>query len=172
MTDFYKALLNVAKTIQDTADESFLPPPEITPARKYNVLAYSLFQGTRGYLEKIAFQINTTYEKTCYDACAVMIRRLIEVLIIETFEHYSIANKIKNQNGDFLQLEELINKTISESVWNLGRNTKLALKRLKAIGDLSAHGRRYNAQRNDIDNLSSELRVATEELLYLSGLKK
>jgi hypothetical protein len=172
MTDFYKGLLNVAKTVQDKVDEQFLPPPETTLTRKHNVLPYSLFQGTRGYLEKIVSQINITYEQACYDACAVMIRRLVEILIIESFEHNGIENKIKNTNGEFLHLEELIGKTISESKWNLGRNTKRYLGKLKDIGDLSAHTRRYNAQRTDIDKLTDGLRVAVEELLYLSGLRK
>jgi hypothetical protein len=172
MTEFYKAFLDVAKNVQATAEEHLLPSPEITITEKYNVLPYSLFQSTRGYLEKVVSQINTTYEKTCYDACAVMIRRLVETLIIEIFEHHNISDKIKNPNGDFLQMDELINKTLSESAWNLSRDTKRGLKNLKNIGDLSAHSRRYNANRTDIDKVIPDLRVITEELLYLSALKR
>ena len=67
MTNFHKALLDVAKIIQETVDEQFLPPAEITPIGKNNVVPHSLFRETRGYLERIVFQINTTYEQTCYD---------------------------------------------------------------------------------------------------------
>ena len=137
-----------------------------------NVVPHSLFRETRGYLERIVFQINTTYEQTCYDACAVMIRRLVETLIIEVFEHKGITSEIKNTNGEFYLLEDLINKTILKHEWNLGRNTNRYLRKLKNIGDLSAHSRRYNAHRTDIDKLSDGLRVAVEELLYLSGLRK
>ena len=97
------------------------------------------------------------YESTCYDACAVMIRRLIETLIIESFEHYNIADKIKNSNGDFLQLDDQITRTLSESAWNLTRNTKKGLKQLKKIGDLSAHCRRFNARRSDIDSAHPQM---------------
>ena len=171
MTELYKALLDVAKNVQAAAEEHLLPPPEITLTRKHNVLPYSLFQSTRGYLEKVVSQINTTYETTCYDACAVMIRRLVETLIIETFEHHNISGKIKKPNGDFLQMDELINKMLSESAWNLTRNAKTGLKKLKNICDLSAHSRRYNAHRTDIDKVIPDLRVIVEELLYLSGLR-
>jgi hypothetical protein len=42
--------------------------------------------GTRGYVEKIAEQANGCYVMGWYDACAVMVRRLIEILIIDNFE--------------------------------------------------------------------------------------
>ena len=101
-----------------------------------------------------------------------MIRRLVEILIIETYEHNHIEYKIKNRNGDFFSLDDLINCYLSESTWNLSRNTKRGLRRLKTLGDLSAHSRRYNTNRNDLDKVTVDLRVITEELLYLSGLKK
>lgn len=100
-----------------------------------------------------------------------MIRRLIETLIIEVFEHHKIAHKIKNPSDDFLYLSELITKTLAESSWNLGRNTKAALPRLKNIGDLSAHSRRYVAHRKDIDNVVVDLRVVVQELVFLAKLK-
>ncbi|MGH9761137.1 MAG: hypothetical protein ACREAC_09865, partial [Blastocatellia bacterium] len=73
--------------------------------------------------------------------------------------------------GEFLALADLVDKVIQEPGWNLGRNTKQALPRLKNIGDQSAHSRRYNAHREDIDKVSHDFRVACQELIYLSGLK-
>ena len=170
--DFVKGLLNVAKSVQETSDTCLLPPVEITPIDKHIVLSQSLFNSTRGYLGNIVYQINTSYENTCYDACSVMIRRLIEILIIETYEHNDIEHKIKNPNGDFLSLDDLINCFLSDSTWNLNRNTKRGLRNLKILGDLSAHARRYNTNRIDLDKVIQDLRVIAEELLYLSGLKK
>lgn len=170
--DIYKDFLKIAKAVQETANSQFLPPTEITPIDKHNVIPQVLFQRTRGYLEKIAFQINTSYEHTCYDACAVMVRRLVEILIIEAYEHNKIASKIKTSNGDFFGLNDLINKILSELSWSLNRNTKKCLKKIKQLGDLSAHSRRYNTNRNDLDKLIGDLRITIEELLYLAGLKK
>lgn len=103
--------------------------------------------------------------------CAVMLRRLIETLIIEAFEKYSISSSIKNRQGDFLYLGDLIDRTISEKSWNLSRNSKAALPRLKDVGDKSAHSRRFNAVRDDVDKLIPDLRVVAEELLSLAGMR-
>ena len=100
-----------------------------------------------------------------------MIRRLVETLIIETFEYRGIANNIKSANGDFLYLRDLITRTLSEKTWNLGRSAKTALPKLKDIGDRSAHSRRFVAQRQDIDRIVDDLRVVAQELVYLAGLK-
>lgn len=147
------------------------PPEEGFVATTQPVIMMSLVRGTRGYIERVANQINGAYEKGWYDACAILLRRLIETLIIETFEHYNIASKIQNASGDFLYLRDLIDKTLAEKTWNLGRNTKQALPKLKDIGDKSAHSRRFVAQRGDIQPLLADIRTVVQELLYLSKLK-
>ena len=110
-------------------------------------------------------------ENGWYDASAVMIRRLIETLIIEVFEKHGIASKIQNSSGDFLFLKDLISTLLSEKAWNLSRNARAALPRLKDVGDMSAHSRRFIAQRQDIDKLISDLRVIVQELVTLAHLK-
>jgi len=147
------------------------PPEEGVRSQTQTVILMSLVHGTRGYVERVSNQINGAYENGWYDACAVMLRRLVETLIIEAFEHHNIAAKIQNANGDFLYLRELIDKTLAEKAWNLGRNAKLALPRLKDIGDKSAHSRRYVAQRGDIQPLLSDIRTVVQELLFIAALK-
>jgi len=101
-----------------------------------------------------------------------MMRRLIETLIIECFEKFEIADTIKDpKTGEFLFLRDMIDMLLQEKSWNLGRNTKQALPKLKNVGDQSAHSRRYNANREDIDKLANDFRVVCQELLYLAGLK-
>ncbi|MCP8467848.1 hypothetical protein NK553_28250 [Pseudomonas sp. ZM23] len=151
--------------------ESLLPPEGGLEAIGQPVIPFTLVRSTRGYLEKITHQVNGSYTNGWYDACAVMIRRLIETLIIEAFESHSIANNIKSPSGDFLYLSDLISATLRETTWNLSRNSKQALPKLKDIGDKSAHSRRYNAVRDDIDKIISDLRVVVQELIYLSKLK-
>ena len=96
----------------------------------------------------------------------------METLIIEAFEHHKIADKIKNSNGDFLYLRDLVAKCLQEKSWNLTRNCKQALPRLKDIGDKSAHSRRYNAVRGDLEHLSDDIRLVVQEFLYLADIKK
>lgn len=169
-----KDLLNLTKKVQETTVKELLLPQEIAPSESYPILPYTLFKNTRGYLEKINHQINKCYRESCYDACAVMIRRLIEVLIIEVFDHFGLVKKIQNQDGDFFSFENLISKMLAESSWSLGKITKKAFqqKQFKAIGDLSAHGRRYNTRRDYLGERIIDLRVVVEDLLYLADLKK
>ena len=46
-----------------------------------------MWDKTRGYVEKVCFQLNGSYHYGFYDGTAVLIRRLIETLIIEGYEH-------------------------------------------------------------------------------------
>jgi hypothetical protein len=164
--------LELAKKLKAEAPKSFVPPSDGTRPTNEFILPHAIVRGTRGYIEKVVFQINGCYEKGWFDGCAVMMRRLIETLIIECFEQHRIAEKIKNpKTEDFLPLGELVDRVIQEPSWNLGRNTKQALPRLKNIGDQSAHSRRYNAHREDIDRLSNDFRVVCQELIYLARLK-
>lgn len=163
--------LTLSRNLKKEADDHLLPPSAGSPAGSDRVIYFSLVQGTRSYIERIVHQINGAYESGWYDASAVMIRRLVETLIIETFEAYSISHKIKNPKGDFFFLSDLIPLTISEASWNLGRNAKAALPKLKDVGDKSAHSRYFIAHREDIDKVSTDLRVVVQALLLLSKLK-
>ncbi len=157
--------------IENDCKETLLPPEGGLEAIGQSVIPFAIVRGTRAYIERITHQINGTYSNGWYDSCAVMIRRLLETLIIEVFEKYNIYQKIQNQSGDFFYLSDLISITLSETSWNLTRNTKQALPKLKDIGDKSAHSRRFNAVRNDIDKISNEIRVVVQELVYLSRFK-
>jgi hypothetical protein len=160
-----------AKAISSEIAKTVKPPEEGFRSPSEKVVLNSLVRGTRGYIEKVANQANGCYANGWYDACAVMIRRLIETLIIESFEKHQISNKIKNSSGDFLYLRDLITLTLNETSWNLSRNCKSALPKLKDIGDKSAHSRRFIAQRGDIDKILDELRVVVQEMVFLAGLK-
>lgn len=164
-------IIATAKAIHADVADQIGPPEEGLSSTTQSVIMMSLVRGTRGYIERIANQINGAYENGWYDACAVMLRRLIETLIIEAFEHHAIADRIQNGNGDFFFLRDLIDRTLAETTWNLGRNAKQALPKLKDIGDKSAHSRRYVAQRGDIQPLLADIRTVVQELLYIAALK-
>lgn len=163
---------NLVSAIQSDCEDVLLPPEVGLNAWGQSVVPLVLFKETRGYIERVAYQVNGCYINGWYDACAVMVRRLLETLIVEAFEFHKISDKIKDGQGDFFFLSDLIRCTLDEQSWNLTRNTKNALPKLKDIGDKSAHSRRYNAIRGDLDRLLSEIRGVVQELLYLSGLKK
>ena len=136
-----------------------------------NLFPLSLLAKTRrGYLITIGRQMNGCFESGWYDACAVMMRRLLETSIIEAFEAKQIDGRIKTQQGDFFQLTALVVAALSETAWNLSRNTKQALPHLRDIGHISAHSRRFTAQKSDIERVQPYCRIAVEEFLHLAGL--
>lgn len=169
--DTAHAALSVAKVLQETSDLAAPLPSETQPPAEQAILPHSLFSGTRGYIECVVYQINASYSATCYDACAVMIRRLVEMLIIEVYEHHHRGTEIKDSDGNYVMLDALIKRVLDGS-WSIGRATKSGLRKLKSFGDLSAHSRRYNARREYVDGVVVELRVICEELLYLAKLRK
>jgi len=129
-----------------------------------------LAQTKRGYLTAIGRQMNECFRAAHFDACAVMMRRLLEVSIIEAFEARGIASKIKDQGDNYLHLTEMVQKALAETSWNLSRNTKKFLPQLRDLGHLSAHGRYYTAQDPDISKVQQGIRVVVEEFLHLANL--
>lgn len=163
---------NFVDAFQKDCEDIFLPPEGGKVATGQSVIPFELVRGTgRSYLERIVHQVNGTYSSGWYDACAVMIRKLIETLIIEVFEANGLDSKIKSPNGDFYFLSDLVSAILSEAKWNLSRNARKALPKLKDVGDKSAHSRRFIAVRNDIDTLRSDLRVVVQELITIAKLK-
>jgi hypothetical protein len=124
----------------------------------------------RGYLITTGRQVNGCFKSGWYDACAVMMRRLLETAIIEAFEAKKLDGKIKTSQGEFVQLTALITAAVSEPSWNLSRKTKQALPQLRDVGHVSAHSRRFTAQKGDIEKVQAEFRVAVEEFLHLAEL--
>jgi hypothetical protein len=100
-----------------------------------------------------------------------MIRKFVEILIIEVYEKHKKAADIKDKNGDFLMLRDLITITMADSAWNLSRETKRVLPEVKSLGDRSAHNRRYIAKQADVDKVIPSLRVLADDLLHLANLK-
>ncbi len=130
-----------------------------------------IFDETRGYLKTIANQALLSYNKGIYDGCSVLTRKLIEILIIECFERHGIEHQIKTQSGNFLYLSDLITEFLKEPAWNIGRNAKNSLPKIKNIGDKSAHNRRYIARENDLQGIRENVRTVIEELVHLIDYK-
>jgi Domain of unknown function (DUF4145) len=124
----------------------------------------------RTYLERVVLQANGCYEHRWYDACSVMIRRLVETIIVELYEAKGNEAAIKNAAGEFLMLNGLVDAVLAEKSWNLGREVKKTLPEIKLLGDRSAHTRRYVATKHDVDKVIGGLRVVVEDLLHLAGL--
>lgn len=130
-----------------------------------------IFNDTRSYIKQIALQASVCYDYGLYDACNVMMRRLLETLIIETFERKGRESEIKGKDGNFFYLKDLIDTLIQDTKISISRNSKQGLKQLKNLGDLSAHNRRFLAKKSDIENNKDSLRIVIEELMHIIDYK-
>src|SRR5262249_3513806 len=104
--------------------------------------------GTRGYIESVCRQLNGCFGAAYYDAASVLLRRLMETLIIEAYEHRKRESEIKDGDGNYFMLKQLVERANGRpphAGLNLGRDAKKNLEDVKALGDKSAHNRRFNA---------------------------
>ena len=114
--------------------ERLTPIFEATQPKVNQELGYlseQVWLNTRNYIEKIAAQINGCFQFGFYDAASVLVRRLVETLIIESYETLKRESEIKDGNGNYFMLNELINRTVGQVPLGLGRDAVKALKAVK-----------------------------------------
>jgi len=131
-----------------------------------------LKETNRPYLIRLAQQINSAYENNLFDACSLMMRRLLEVLLIHCFESAGIDDAVKDDDGNFKNLKTLINMAISRVEINISNDVKKDIDKFRELGNLSAHRVKYNCRRDDIRVVRLDYRAVIEELLYASNLVK
>ncbi len=166
MRNLGKRVSSFVGLIRRDEDHDSQPPSEgSTPKTAWVVDTDLLEDMGRPYLLKVANQVNGTFEHGWYDACAVMIRRLIETLIIEAYLAKGIEDKIKKTDGDFFALRKLIDLACSGEDLTLSRDTKIILRRLKKLGDRSAHNRTFVAKRRYVESLFDDLYLDMQTLI-------
>lgn len=138
-------------------------------SRDYFPLAI-LVQANRNYLVTVGRQMNGCFSLGWHDACAVMMRRLIEICIIEAFEYNELEQNIKGVDGNYLHLTNLVAVALAEPTLSLSRNAKKFLPQLRDVGHLSAHGRYFLARKEDLEKAQHGCRVVVEEFLHHANL--
>lgn len=133
------------------------------------VLDEKKFCGKRKHLDKLISQMNCCYKNNCFDACAVIMRRFFEVLLVLAFQHHEIDSEIKDVNNRYFMLEKIINTAKDNKTLKLS-NIKFKYDTIRSLGNFSAHGITYVASKKDIDDVKMIYRVAVEELFYKAGL--
>jgi hypothetical protein len=113
--------------IREQLAEAFdAPLPEVNLDAGY--LPHEVWKDTRGYLEKVCLQLNGCYQFGFHDACSVMVRRALETLIIEAYEHLHRESEIRDADGNYFMLGELVNRSMNAGGLSMGREAKSALK--------------------------------------------
>lgn len=150
-------------------DEVYMQLITNKPLPKSNTLfSLSDFQDTRGYIERVIKQINLSYDHQLYDCCTVMIRRFLETLIIEAYEKLGRSNELKNSDDHFMMFAGLLSFLKNDKRVNIGRQTVEGLEGFKRIADSSAHNRRFNASKKDIDDKIDGVKLAVVELRQMA----
>lgn len=150
---------------------SILAPEPPTVDQDVGYLPKPVWDDTRGYIESICRQINACYQFDLFDGAAVLLRKIIETAVIESYEYLGRESEIKDGNGNYLMLRDLSAAAVKSGGLSLGRNARQALAQVKELGDLAAHNRRYLTRKGDLDRVQMGGRVLLEELLIIAGLK-
>jgi hypothetical protein len=161
------------KVIRDWLPDLDGIQPAMDQASGY--LPEPMWKNTRGYVEEVCRELNGSFRHAYYNAASVMLRRLLETLIIEAYEHLGRENEIKNGGGNYLMLSDLAERVCGENGHkglNLGRDSKKALKDARTLGNWSAHARRFLAHAGDLTKLQAGMRLLVQELIQIADLVK
>lgn len=134
------------------------------------ILPEILLKSTRGYIENLGKQINASYNNNIFDGSAVLMRRLLEILLIHSYDEAGKLSEISDNDG-MKNLSYIINYTQSKKPFKLSKEAIEVLDDFRQLGNFSAHKIQYNAKRKDIENVRLKYRVTIEELLYAAKLK-
>jgi hypothetical protein len=161
----YRIASNIHKEVKD-AELISIEEPEIASIQ---IIPESLTRNCKPYIQRIAREINGTHEKGFHSACAVMIRRLIETCMIESFEKKRLTSIIKKPNSnEYKTAEEIKNELLQNPFGNLSRTARRALsnKNILELGHKCAHDRFFTARKYDIDDIKTEVRSLIEYLIH------
>ncbi len=148
----------LAEKSQDVADDGTILPPV-------------LYEKTRGYIASLAKQINASYEHNIFDGCAVLMRRLAEVLLILSYEHLGIEAAIKDSAGQYFLLEGIVRNAEGNAKLGLSRNAKPTIEGIRKLGNYSAHKVTYTCKREYIREQIIDFRALVDELLHKAGIR-
>lgn len=142
----------------------------VTVEQLGTVLPDALFSSLPVNVQSLCKQINASYENNLFDCTAVIMRRLLESLLVLSYQKAGIEEEIMNGNHH-VTLDKIIKNAEQNKILALSSNTKKDMTLFKDLGNYSAHKIWYNCTQGDIKPHILKYRVIIEELMYKSGLK-
>lgn len=142
----------------------------VTIESSSELIEESKFCGKRPFLTRLIQQINFTYGHNCYDACAVLMRRLFEVLLVLTYQNKGLEADITKPDGSHKMLEGIVKDAVQNKALGIPARISKNFDVFREVGNNSAHSITYTAGKLDIDNISIEYRVMMEDLYNRAGL--
>lgn len=128
------------------------------------------FCGKKPYIDQIIKQINFVYANNCYDACAILMRRLFEILLVLAYQRNGIESDITNSQGQHFMLEGIVKNAKNNTTLNISSRVCKNFDAFREVGNNSAHSITYTASKKDIDDIKISYRVMLDELYDKAGL--
>jgi hypothetical protein len=117
----------------------------------------------RRYLVETIRQVNITYTSLCPDACALLLRRLVEFMIYDYYKNKKRESELLDSNGDIKSLKKLINQFIDHSGEKISGPLKDFLKNARIFGGTAAHNIHVILDPADIDRITSTADICLRE---------
>lgn len=135
------------------------------------VIPSLIFENLSPNIQSLCKQINASYENNLFDCTAVMMRRLLEGLLVLSYQNLDIEEEITEKSGWHSTLDKIIKNAEQNATLALSANTRKDMVLFKDLGNYSAHKIWYNSTQQDIKPHILKYRVIIEELMYKAGLK-
>lgn len=130
---------------------------------KNELFSFELLNGANSYYVKLLKSINSCYKYELYDACYVLIRKLISSLLIDIIEKNGHIEEIYD-NDKVKDLKEIISVFLNKSYWKYSKGINDTLNNIRLYGNNSVHNKYFIANKNDIDRDYHNYRFLIEEL--------
>lgn len=130
---------------------------------KEELFSLELLNDANSYYVKLLKSINSCYKYELYDACYVLIRKLISSLLIDIIEKNGHIEEIYD-NDKVKDLKEIISVFLNKSYWKYSKGINDTLNNIRLYGNNSVHNKYFIANKNDIDRDYHNYRFLIEEL--------
>lgn len=142
-------------------------------AQDGTIISDAITRGLPKPIQSLAWQVNASFESHLFDCCAIVMRRLMEVLLVLSYQNLGIESEIMDSSGNrHISLEKIIKNAAQNSTLSLSANTKKDMNLFRDLGNYSAHKIWYNCTQQDIQPHALRYRALIEELIYKAGLRK
>jgi len=130
------------------------------------------FSSLRGYLSETIRQINICYQYLCPDACALLLRKLVECMLYDYYKIQERESDVCDSQGRWKQLKTIINHFIDLSGARPSDPLREFLKNTRVFGGTAAHNARVTLIQDDIDKLTATGEIVLRELHTIVYSKK
>jgi len=146
---------------------TLVPQPHPTPAPAIeSFIDPEIFNDCPPFIKYLIPQINGCWDRQWYEACALIIRRLLESLLIYLYDKRGWGAEIRDQDG-YMGLQKLVDKICGDGRIGLDKRCQQGLKHFKQFGDIAAHDFRVRIRKTDLEQKRGNLRLACEQLIFI-----